>query len=237
MSILDDILSERPKFHAGETEFAHSFDPGASVLPRKLSNALATGEQSCYGIEDEVAHFLFDSVAAGDNTLEIGAGLSTLVFALKCSQHVSVTPNREEVDRIKLYSELKAIDLSRVEFVIDYSDHYLPQAQDFNHLDLVFIDGKHAFPWPILDWFYTSDRLREGGIMVLDDIGMKPVKIVVDFMKADPAWQFVQSIGNRTAAFRRIGDLAIRQTAWHMQPYVTKLSWSERIRRRFFPSA
>jgi hypothetical protein len=62
----------------------------------------------------------------------------------------------------------------------------LPRCQLAN-LDLILLDGKHAFPWPVVDWFYTADRLKQGGLMIIDDAQMRSVGVLRDFMAADPA--------------------------------------------------
>lgn len=202
MDLLDEVLSERPAFHSGETEIQGPYDPSESQLPQSAKK-LESAYQGCYGIDDSVARFIYDSISSESKTLEIGSGLSTLVFALRGSCHVSVTPSDEEVELIGLYAEKKGCDLSTVTFVIDSSDRYLPQAKVGN-LDMVLIDGKHAFPWPIVDWFYTADKLRQDGVMIVDDAQMISVRPLVDFMSMDPGWRVIQRFGRKTFAFRKV---------------------------------
>ena len=77
-------------------------------------------------------------------TLETGAGISTLVFALTMSNHVAITPNQAEIAAIKEYAESKKINLESITFVIETSDKCLPKC-NINDLDLVLIDGKHVY--------------------------------------------------------------------------------------------
>ena len=219
MELLKKILAERPAFHRSETEVQRSFDPAESYLSRQAATKLTQQKQACYGIERKVALFLWDEVAAGNHTLETGAGISTLIFAMRGATHQAITPNKPETEAIRRYAAGKNIPFEKVKFVIESSDSYLPKAE-LPPLDLVFLDGKHAFPWPIVDWFYTADRLKKGGLMVLDDTDMPPVKVLADFLQVDTRWQIVRSF-DRTIAFRKM-DKNVHDVAWHMQPWVTR---------------
>jgi hypothetical protein len=85
----------------------------------------------------------------------------------------------------------------------------------------VLIDGKHAFPWPIIDWFYTAVKLREGGILILDDAEISSVSILKDFMCEDPHWELLKCFGRHAVAFRKL-SMSIRDISWHMQPFITR---------------
>jgi hypothetical protein len=54
MEMLDQILSEKPSFHRGETEIERAFDPSESLLPRTEAQRLAANSLDCYGISDEI---------------------------------------------------------------------------------------------------------------------------------------------------------------------------------------
>jgi predicted O-methyltransferase YrrM len=219
MDLLERILEERPKFHRGEVEITREFSANESSLSEKLVDRLTRREPVCWGIDREVASFLYACVNSGSKTLETGSGISTLVFALKGSNHVAVTPSEGEVRAIKEYANKMKIDLSKITFVVEQSEKYLPIC-GFSDLDLVLIDGKHAFPWPVLDWFYTADRLKKGGLMMIDDIKLHSVGILKEFMSEDPRWRLHHLFGNRTCVFEKIADSA-HDVTWHMQPFVS----------------
>ena len=185
---------------------------------------------------------LFDLLSPEACTLETGAGLSTLVFALRGARHTCITPNESEVDAIRSYAESQSIDLSRTRFLVDSSDRCLPRER-LPTLDLVLIDGKHAFPWPTIDWFYSSEALRPGGIMVVDDANIPSVGYLCQFMREDPRWSLLKQFDETTFFFRKGSDDP-RKVAWHMQPWVTqryrprtaakKLVWQLRWLLRYF---
>ena len=219
-ALLEKMLTDSPKIHRGETEVQRAVSEQETFLGGAAVRGILSDSPGCYGIDPEVARFLYDSVSDQSKTLETGSGLSTLVFALRRTDHVAITPNASEVAAIESYADAHQVLLDRVRFVIEPSDRYLPGCE-IQDLDLVLIDGKHAFPWPIIDWFYTADRLKRGGVLVLDDLQMPSVGILKDFIAEDPRWQLVQSFGRRTLAVRKAVS-SVHDVAWHMQPYVVR---------------
>jgi len=212
------IVSDRPVFHRSETEIVRSFEPEESLLPRAEAQRLASGALVCYAIDKEVLSFIADNVGPTSRTLETGAGCSTLVFALRQSDHTAITPDADEIARIRAYAAEHDIDTTRVKFIAQPSEGYLPQCEG-GPLDLVLIDGKHAFPWPIIDWFYTADRLEPGGFMMLDDAEMSSVRLLVEFLGSDHCWKPVHDFGGKTVVFKKLVK-SVHDTAWHMQPFV-----------------
>lgn len=216
-AILERILQERPAFHRGETEVLRSFDPEESLLSRKTATDLSSDQFTCYGIGTDVMRFLADHLGEGSRSLETGAGCSTLVFALTGSTHVAVTPAESEALLIKDYAQKIGVAMDKVTFSLEVSETYLPRCEA-SDLDLVLIDGKHAFPWPIIDWFYTADRLKKGGVMLVDDVQMKPVWMLAEFLNADAGWKRISNLSGKTFAYEKLCDSAL-DVAWHMQAY------------------
>lgn len=219
-ALLEKILADLPEFHRGDTETTRIASEEHSSLGGPILENLKNRKPACYGIDAELAHFLYDSVSSNNATLETGAGISTLIFALRHSNHITVTPSSEEMSNIKQYAAVNQIPVDSVEFAIEPSDQYLPRCQA-KDLDLVLIDGKHAFPWPIIDWFYTADKLKTNGILILDDVQMSSVSILGDFLSEDPRWRLEKSLGRRSWVFRKLGQL-VHDVSWHMQPYITR---------------
>jgi hypothetical protein len=216
---IENLLADRPAFHNRETEIHRSFQPSESSLPTEIAKEFVSGGNTCYGLAPDVLRFLADSVSASSKTLEAGAGLSTLVFALRVTAHVAVTPSKAEISSISAYAADNGISLDSVRFISEPSEKYLPRCE-LDDLDLVLLDGKHAFPWPMVDWFYTADRLKQDGLMIIDDAQMRSVGVLRDFMATDPAWNLERDFGGKTLVFRKIRPL-IHDIAWHMQPWNT----------------
>lgn len=219
-ALLEKILSESPKFHHGDTETRQRISQDNSSLRGSTLQNISDDSAACYGIHPDLAYFLFDSVSENSKTLETGSGISSFAFALQGSRHIAVTPSADEVANIRRYAAANQISLDRVEFVIEPSDRYLPRCEATD-LDLVLIDGKHAFPWPILDWFFTADKIKVGGLVILDDLQMSSVSMLGDFLSEDPRWRLARQFGRRTLVMQKVSG-PIHDVSWHMQPYITR---------------
>jgi hypothetical protein len=217
MEKLEKILDQRPRFHRGETEIERSFTTAESFLSKSTVERLSGKELTCYGIEKDVLSFIADHSGPGLKTLETGAGCSTLVFALSGSDHIAITPSLNEIELIKRYGKDNDIPMDKIRFIAQPSEAYLPLS-DAMDLDIVLLDGKHAFPWPIVDWFFTADKLKQDGLMIIDDVEMRPVAILIDFMKSDAGWEMVRNFSGKTVAFKKNRAL-VHDVAWHMQRY------------------
>ncbi len=87
-------------------------------------------------------------------------------------------------------------------------------------LDLVLIDGAHAFPAPFVDWCYTSESLKIGGLMVVDDLQLVTPRILADFMRADQRWAEVRR-DHRFAVYRKLVHPLRDERDWLAQAWVS----------------
>jgi len=116
--------------------------------------------------------------------METGSGYSTIIFALKGTRHTVISPSAHEHMLIRDWSAAHDVDLSKVTFVAERSESVLPMLNG-DKLDLVLIDGWHAFPVPMIDWLYTSRWLTTGGRVVVDDTRIRSCRILCDFLRAE----------------------------------------------------
>jgi len=190
----EEFLSQQEKFH---------FD--------------AEGKPISWGIEGEVLRWIGERLPAGSKTLETGAGISTLYFALKGFEHIAITPDGRELENIRRYCEGRGVSLADVQLIQARSELYLPQAK-LPDLDLVLVDGRHAFPTPYIDWFYAAISLKVSGLMVIDDTQLLTGRVLEDFLRADPHWEPVEFFP-KTAVFKKLNE-RIHEEEWNQQPYM-----------------
>jgi hypothetical protein len=165
-----------------------------------------------------VLDFIDRTVQPGWQTLETGAGLSTAVFALRGARHTAVMPAADEAVRIRAFCREHGIPTDDVEFVIQRSELALP-AMTSGPLDLILIDGHHGFPTPFLDWYYTADRLRVGGLLIVDDTQLWTGHTLKQFLVRQPGWQVATDFAPRSVVFRKVDDVSVH-THHVDQPYV-----------------
>ncbi len=126
--------------------------------------------------------------------------MSTVLFTLLGTDHVAVTPSQDEADRFAAYCRERNIDRSKTTFEVGGSDDVLPRLT--RPLDLVFVDGGHGFPTPILDWYYAGQRLVRGGIIVFDDMQLPQVASMGAQLRDDPRWTHMATT-EKWSAWRR----------------------------------
>lgn len=162
-------------------------------------------------------------------TFETGCGLSTLVFVLRGDQHACVTPYASEPHAVRQYCHQHGLDVSGVTFHVDRSEAVLPTLE-LGPLDLILIDGSHAFPQVFIDYFYSAQSLVVGGTLMVDDVHLWTGKVLRDFLFREPEWKAIDEWAGRTIAFCKVAQL--RSCDWFDQPYVRQRSSPWRARGR-----
>jgi predicted O-methyltransferase YrrM len=181
--------------------------------------------------------WLAEHVQEGWRTLETGCGHSSIVFALKGAEHTIVAPTPAEHERVRQWCEERGFSTERVTSLVEPSQHALP-VLDSAPLDLGLIDGDHAFPTPFIDWYYIAERLRVGGLLILDDTQLPTCALLQDFLEAEEQrWQVVQPLGEKTILFRKVSDHPpIPGSGWCGQPWVLREVELEAKRERRLPA-
>jgi hypothetical protein len=183
----------------------------------------ASGELTSWQLSDEVLFYINENVNEDSVTLETGAGISTILFAIKSSHHTCISPDQEQVNRIKEYCQRHQINIDKINFKIDFSEKVLPSL-NINNIDLILIDGSHAFPIPFIDWYYTYRKLKVGGKMIIDDTQLWTGLVLKQFLTLEPEWQFNKNSPPRSAIFTKIKKY-IKPKWYAEQPYIVKNSY------------
>lgn len=222
-TILNALYRERPGLHGGVGQ---------------------TGTQN-YGIAEAVLRWMFKNLEPGSVTLETGCGYSTIVFAMIGAHHTAISPIPQEHDLIKKWCEGHGVPVGNIEFIASISQDVIPSLYPpGNHkqdLDMVLIDGCHAFPAPFIDWYYTADRIKAGGYLIVDDTQLITGAILRDFLRVETErWKWVTDIG-KTVIFQRLSLYpAARGIRFINQPFVNgpymkllkKSQWKTKIKKR-----
>ena len=196
---LDELLRARPLLHEDAEGQPHSWQLGSKALA-----------------------FIAAHVQGGSRTLEIGAGVSTVLFALKGARHTCIVPYEKEVARIKAFCAEHRISVENVTFEVDFSERCLPRL-DPTELDLVLIDGAHGFPAPFLDWYYTAERLKVGGLLVIDDTQLWTGHVLRLFLSMQPEWKLEADFPPQSVIFSKVQG-PVCSSDHTRQPYVIQES-------------
>ncbi len=188
-----------------------------------------------WALTRDVCSWMAGELGGAARTLETGSGYSTVIFAASAAQHTCISPSQDEHRKISDWCATHGVEIDNVTFIASRSQDVLPTLE-LQSLDLVLIDGWHAFPVPILDWYHTAPALRVGGIMILDDDNIRPVRILHDFLRAEEdRWELVTRIGH-TSAFRKLAPEVVDTGEWSTQPFSARklLTPRERVRKMAF---
>jgi len=175
------------------------------------------GKPITYKLSDEALSFIDQHINAGLKTLETGAGISTVLFALRGTEHTCIVPDKNQVERIKEFCRKNEISTERIDFRIDKSENVLPELRP-TALDLLLIDGCHGFPAPFIDWYYAGSGLKADGILIIDDTHLWTGSVLREFLLAEPEWKDECHILSRTAVFRKLKEGELLKE-WPLQPY------------------
>jgi hypothetical protein len=188
LAVVEQVLHTPPEVHPGA--------PG---------NVWRT-QRRCYEV-------MAREVRPGFRTLETGAGISTVLFTAWGCQHTAVVPEVRESEAILHYCSVHGFDTSSLTFDLRPSQVALPAMPDVGELDMVFIDGAHGFPLPIIDWFYGAGLLRRGGVVVFDDLQLPAVGSFVDsYIDRDDRWQQLDGTA-KWRAYRRQSEGSLAEAA------------------------
>ena len=180
-----------------------------------------------WGLGENILRFIDKHVDENSRTLETGAGLSTILFAIKSTNHTCIVPSQEEITRIICYCRERRISLRKTNFLIDRSENVLPRLPE-DKLDLVLIDGCHGFPIPAIDWFYTAPKLRIGGILIVDDTHIWTGLVLKKFLQSEPEWRELKILStSKAVVFVKIKENYSKE--WDQQPFVIRNSNYTRI--------
>lgn len=178
------------------------------------------GAAANWQLDGRLLEWLAGEVRLGGRSLETGCGYSTIVLGQLSAQHTAVSPLAAEHARIDAWCRREDVSLERVRFVEAASERCLP-ALDLaeESLDLVLIDGDHAFPVPALDWYHTAPLLARGGLLVVDDVHIRACGDVAAFLRADRSNWRLRHREAEAVVFEKVGRRVHGSGDWRSQPW------------------
>lgn len=209
MLTLDQFAADIPKFHFwGDTWSVGGFSAKALRELHDLGRSVGRAANG------------------GARIVETGAGASTIAFLLSGADEVfSIAPDAALFDRIRAYCGDQGLPDTALRPMVERSETRLPrllgelrtrQAQ----MDLALIDGGHGWPTVFVDFCYVNAMLRQGGLLVLDDIQLHSVKELARLLLHSADYRLQGQVGGaKTRVFVKLteqpflGDFAT-------QPYI-----------------
>lgn len=150
------------------------------------------------GVDEEQGRALSELVAAegASRTIEVGfaLGLSCLHICAgllrsgaEDPRHVAIDPTEGPHWKnagLRLVESAGASGL--VELIEEESSVALPRLfAEGERFDFAFIDGDHRFDPAFVDLYFMTRMVRPGGLILVDDMWMAPVRLVVAYFEAN----------------------------------------------------
>ena len=164
------------------------------------------------------------------SSVETGCGGSTVVLSQASDRHLAFAIEGAD----KTISELRThLTRDNVTFVEGETKDTLPRYPIEGEVDLVLLDGPHAYPLPQLEFAYLFPKVRVGGWLVLDDIQIPSVYELFSFLTKESS-VVLEEVVVRTAFFRRVMADQRGPDGWTLQGMnrhtILRYSWRDRLR-------
>lgn len=134
------------------------------------------------------------------HSVETGAGRSTLLLSHLSAQHTVFS--LDQGDSLSSVRRCPLLRESAVTFVDGPTQATLPSHTFAGPLDLVLLDGPHAFPFVELEYYHLYPKVAEGGLLVIDDIHIPTIHNMYKFLRECEMWSLQKTV-HTTAFFRR----------------------------------
>jgi len=154
-------------------------------------------------------------------SVETGTGKTTLLLS-HLSEHHTVFTKEDAGDGDSLVAVQKSelLRQNRVQFVLGPTQRTLAEFRFTEPLNLVMLDGPHAYPFPQLEYYHLYPHLAENGLLVIDDIHIPTIFHLFSFLADDAMFELL-SVVDTTAFFRRTAAPLFDplQDGWEHQRY------------------
>ena len=152
------------------------------------------------------------------HSAETGAGRTTLLFSHLSDDHVVFALDAGE--SLSQTQRSPLLQTERVRFVEGPTQKTLPRYEFDRTFQAVLIDGPHGYPFPDLEYYYFYPQLAPGGLLIIDDIQIPSIGRMLDIVRADPMFEFIELVGT-TAFLGRTDAPAIDpcSDSWWLQGY------------------
>ncbi len=135
------------------------------------------------------------------HSAETGSGASTLLFSHFSEHHTvfAFDGGSGSVRNVKSSSLLRE---NIVRFVEGPTQRTLPKQQFDEKLQVVLLDGPHAYPFPDLEYYFLYPHLDAGALLILDDIHIPTINRLFQFLRRDAMFD-LDEVVHTTAFFTR----------------------------------
>jgi hypothetical protein len=154
------------------------------------------------------------------HSVETGTGRTTLIFSQHSADHLVFTHGDDKGNSLLRVRESPLCAPGVVRFELGATQRTVLSHEFSEVLDVVYLDGPHAYPFPELEYWATYPHLRTGGLLIIDDLQMPTIANMWSFLKADAMYEVVDVVDN-TGFLRRTSAPTLDPygDGWQQQGY------------------
>lgn len=159
-------------------------------------------------------------------SVETGTGRTTLLFSHLSAEHLVFTKDDAgDGDSLAAVRGCPLLHAATVNFELGPTQRTLLGHRFEKPVDVAYLDGPHAYPFPDLEYWAVYPHIRAGGLLIIDDIQIPTIANLFAFLRADSMWTLAE-VADTTAFFRRTAAEAIDPygEGWWLQGYNAKAS-------------
>jgi len=157
-------------------------------------------------------------------TLETGCGKSTIIFSNIAEKHYVFAYDDRHLEDSSVLMVHKCSDFNNeaTTFVYGPTQHTLSNYKfpEGEYFDIVLLDGPHGYPFPDYEYALLYQRLREGSILIIDDIHIPSIGNMFDTLRVDRMYNEI-GVYASTGVLRRTGARGVPSDGdhWYEQQY------------------
>ena len=172
-------------------------------------------------------------------SMETGTGRTTLLLSHLSAHHTVFTKDDTgDGDSLQAVRTSPLLNRTNVHFVVGPTQRTVLAHHFDARLELAFLDGPHAYPFPELEYWAVYPHISTGGVLAIDDIQIPTIGNMFQFLRADAMWELLEVVDS-TAFFRRTAAALIDPfgEGWTQQDYnrrsrLAHLPLTTRVKRR-----
>ena len=184
------------------------------LTPAEINAVLEIPDtQSSTPIKPEEAAFIYNFIKKNKltRTCETGFGFArsaSHIIAAHGGKHIVMDPFQSNYN----YGGLKNIERlgwkEYLQFYEAFSHDVLPKlVADQQHFQFIFIDGDHRFDGCFVDYYYADLALEQGGYMLFHDTWMRPIQLVMNFIRTNRKdYEKIETPLRNFALYQKIGN-------------------------------
>ncbi|MBK8455891.1 MAG: class I SAM-dependent methyltransferase [Phyllobacteriaceae bacterium] len=172
----------------------------------------------------EVLLAISENLPSGDiTTLETGCGKSSIMFSHMARRHFVFAYDDRGADgsSVDLVQQDPEFKTETTTWIFGPTQKTLPTfAFDDLLVDVILIDGPHGYPFPHFEYAILYDKLKPGGVLILDDVHIPSIGNMYDLLREDRMYEEIGVIAT-TGLLRRTGIEGVPPDGdhWYEQSY------------------